>query len=445
MNRIRLFTFMMALLSASLLVVTPIIAQDVPTLVYYSWEPAQTDAFESEQRLLDACGAEGGYTVQLESLPTPDYFDRIDALAASRDLPDVFGVGSGSIDQWAQSGLLLDITDYVERDIMPIKDQYYTGTFGLARSPKPDGAFYAFPYAVINTVLWYNQDAFDAAGVEYPSEEGWTWDEFLDAAKKLTIDKNGDGQIDQWGFWMYRGRYAQTEGWIYQNNGDLLNDTKTRFEPDANAIEALQFLTDLVTVHKVAPPPSLYEGLRLQDVFPLGHAAMWVDGNWQISNTRAQHEADPSIAFRFAAAPIPRGPQWETDVAFGWADMFGIAADTEYPDQAWHLVNCVTGPARTMEYQFAGKIPVYRPTAATEAWLELDQLPPNKQFLLDWATLIGNDSYTPGWSEWRGYSDGQGLEGQIWAVQEGDITLDEAIQNTLELANRVLSRYYPGS
>ncbi len=445
MKSTRPLSLVLALAVAStLLISVPSLAQDdLPVLRYFTWEPAQTDTFEREQELVDACGAEGGYTVELESMVTPDYFDRLEALAAANDLPDVFGVGSGTIDQWAAAGLLLDITEYIERDIMPIRDQYFTGPLELARYPKPDGPYYAFPYAIIHTVLWYNMDAFDAAGLEYPSEEGWTWDEFLAAAEALTIDTDEDGTIDQWGFWMWRGRYAQTEGWIYQNNGSLLNESRTRFAPDENAIEALRFLTDLVLVHEVAPPPSEFEGLRMQDVFPLGHAAMFVDGNWQMNNIRAQHEANPEIAFRFAAAPIPRGPHWEEDTIFAWADMFGIAFDTEYPDQAWHLVNCITGPARTLEYQFAGKIPVYRPTAEDPAWLELDQLPPNKQFLLDWATNPSRASFTPSWSEWRGYTDGQGLEGQIWAVQEGDITLEEAIANVTETANAVLAAVYP--
>lgn len=434
-----LIAMMVVVVSTSL-----VAAQDMPTLRYFSWEPAQTDTFEREQELLNICGAEGGYNVELESLGTPDYFDRLDALAAAGDLPDVFGVGSGTVDEWAAAGLLYDITDFIEADIIPQQENYFSGPFDIARHPKPDGGYFAFPYAIIHTVLWYNQDAFDAAGIPYPDEEeGWTWDEFLAAAEALTIDEDDDGIVDQWGFWMWRGRYAQTEGWVYQNNGDLLNDAKTRFEPDENAVQALQFLTDLVTVHEVAPPPSEFEGLRQQDIVPLGLAAMFVDGNWQMNNFRSQHEADPDVAFRFAAAPIPRGPQWEEDITFGWADMFGIGADTEYPELAWDLIQCITGPTRTLEYQFAGKIPVYRPTAEDEAWLELDQLPPNKSFLLDWAANPIKATFTPSWGEWRGYTDGQGLEGQIWAVQEGDVTFEEGIENATAHANGVLERLYP--
>ncbi len=420
-------------------------AQDVPTLRYFTWEVAQRgpEGEAAERALLDECAAEIGINVELESLVTPDFFQRVSALAAAGDLPDVFGVSSGTIDEWAADGLLLNIQRYVDRDITPIQDKYFTGPFSIARYPKPDGDMFAFPYAIIHTVLWYNMDAFDAAGVPYPSEDGWTWDEFLAAAQALTVDKDDDGRIDQYGFWLYRGRYAQIEPWVYQNNGDLLNTTRTRFEPDDNAIAALEFLTSLVTEYKVAPPPSEFAGFRMQDVFPLGYAAMWVDGNWQIANTRSQHANNPDISFRFAAAPIPRGPNWVEDVAYGWADMFGIAADTPYPDQAWELIKCVTGPRRTVSLSFAGKIPVWRATAESEEWLELDKLPPNKFFLLDWAQFIGPTTYTPGWSEWRGYADGAGLEGLIDAVLEGDLEFADMLSQANEKANSVLTRFYP--
>lgn len=432
------------LLLILLLVIVPVSAQDVPTLRYFTWEVAQLgpEGEAAELALLAECEAEIGIKVELETLRTPEFMQRVAALAAADDLPDVFGVSSGTIDEWARDGLLLNIQEYVDRDIEPIMDQYFSGPFGLTRYPKPDGDMYAFPYAIIHTVLWYNMDAFDEAGIPYPSEDGWTWDEFLNAAKALTVDKDGDGRIDQYGFWLYRGRYAQVEPWIYQNNGNLLNAAQTRFQADDNAVEALRFLTSLVTEHEVAPPPSEFAGFRLQDVFPLGFAAMWVDGNWQIANTRAQHE-DPERAFRFAAAPIPRGPNWESDIAYGWADMFGIAATTQYPDQAWELIKCLTGPKRTVALSFAGKIPVWRATAEAEEWLELDQLPPNKAFLLDWAQLVGPTTFTMGWGEWRGYSDGAGLEGLIDAVLEGEIDLDTMLAQINVRANEVLARFYP--
>ena len=46
--------------------------------------------------------------------------------------------------------------------------------------------------------MYYNKDMFDKYKLPYP-DETWDWDKYLEVAKKLTLDTNGDGQIDQWG------------------------------------------------------------------------------------------------------------------------------------------------------------------------------------------------------------------------------------------------------
>ncbi len=422
----------LAALLASLL---PAAAQDV-TLRYFMWDPSFE---ETEREMVEICAAELGITVEMETVATPDYWTRLQADAAAENLPDVFSMSSGFVDEWIADGLLLNIQEYVDRDIMPEAENYFVGQFDVARYPdKTEGDMYAFPFAFVETVLFYNRDMFDAAGLEYPNPEGWTWEEFLEAAKALTLDSNSDGVIDQYGFWVY-GRYAHIESWIYQNGGDILSADRTQFVADEQAVEALAFLDSLIHEHGVAPEPAEMEGIRQQDVFPLGMAAMWVDGGWNIANNRTQLEGQD---VDWALAPIPRGPSWEADTAYGWPDMLGVAPTTDHPEEAWQFVRCMTGPLRTVERTFPGKLPIYRPTAESEAWLELDQKPDNKAFLLDWAVFTGPTSFTPGWGEWRGYTDGAGLEGQLNAVFNGQTDLETALAAVTEYANGVLGRFY---
>ena len=401
------------------------------------WDPSFE---ETEQEMVDICAAELGINVTMEVIGTPDYWTNLQAQAAAGDLPDVFSMSSGFVDEWTTDGLLLNIQEYVDRDIMPDAENYFTGLFDVARAPdKTTGDMYAFPFAFVETVLFYNQDAFDAAGLDYPNPEVWTWEEFLDAAEALTVDENEDGVVDQYGFWLY-GRYAHIESWVYNNDGRLLNETRTRFDPDENAVEALAFLASLINEHGVAPRPAEMEGIRQQDVFPLGLAAMWVDGSWNIDNNRAQLEGNNA---RWALAPIPQGPSAEGNTAYGWPDLLAIAAMTEHPDESWEFINCMTGPLRTVERTFPGKVPIYRLTAESEEWLETDQMPENKGFLLEWGQFAGPTSFTPGWGEWRGYVGGAGLEGQLDAVFAGDVSLEQALEATRETANEVLARFYP--
>jgi multiple sugar transport system substrate-binding protein len=289
----------------------------------------------------------------------------------------------------------------------------------------------------VETVLFYNKDAFAAAGVSEPTA-GWSWDEFLDAAQKLTLDDNNDGVVDQYGFWFY-GRYAHIESWVYQNDGRLLNGNKTRFEPDANAVEALAFLDGLIHEHGVAPEPKEMEGVRQQDVFPLGLSAMWVDGAWNINGNR-ENIGDE---FEWGIAPLPRGPRASGDQTYGWPDNMSVAATCEHPEEAWEFIKFMTGPARTIDLTFGGKIPIYKSVALSEEFLEADQQPANKGFLLEWANNTGPTSFTPGWGEWRGYTDGAGLQGQLDDVFNGVSDLDAALKNSSGHANGVLGRFYP--
>ena len=66
------------------------------------------------------------------------------------------------------------------------------------------------------------------------------------------------------------GRYAHIEPWVFRNGGRYLNADETALELNDEAKNALKFLTDLVNVEKVAPQPQELEGVRQQDVMPLG-------------------------------------------------------------------------------------------------------------------------------------------------------------------------------
>lgn len=405
-------------------------AQDV-TLTYYTWVSGEAD--EKERALTETCEAELGITVEYTSVPgAGDMMTELRALNTAGELPDVFWMSSGFIDEFAQDGLLLNIQEYVDRDIMPIADEYFTASFDAGRWPdKSEGDIHAFTHHFVETVLYYNIDAFDAADLDYPSV-GWTWDDFLATAQALTFDENEDGLIDQYGHYFY-GRYAHIESWVYQNGGRWLNAEKTEFAPDEAAMEAVMFLDSLIDEYDVAPTPAEMEGI--DNPFGQGLAAMWVDGAWNIDGIR-----DSGI--NFGIGPIPRGPQAEGDTAYGWSDMVAVNANSEHPEEAWQLIKCVTGENRTIDLVDDGKIPVYRSVALSEGWLEADELPANKGFLLEWADNIGPTSFTPGWGEWRGYVGGSGLQGTLDEAFNGNMSIEDAIAAADDVATEVLARFY---
>jgi multiple sugar transport system substrate-binding protein len=404
------------------------------TLNYWIWDPELRD---KTQALIDKFEASHpNIKVELTTLEPKNYWTKLRIAASSKRLPDVFNMSSGYIEEWAKSGFLMNITDYVNKDIN--QEKFFKNLFDTGKDLVGDGNYYAIPFALVTTVLYYNKDMFDEAGLSYPNSD-WTWFEFLRAAKRLTKDKDGDGEIDQWGYWFY-GRYAHIESWIYRNGGSLLDRSKMRFAPDKNAVETLEFLDSLVKDFKVAPQPKQMSGIRQQDVFPRGLAAMWVDGSWNIENNRTIIKDK----FRWGIAEVPLGPHGNPNVAYGWPDFVAISAFTKNKEAAWEFAKFASGEGLDLSMYMAGKIPSYKPLGLSKEFYEEDKQPSEKKLLLDIAAKTMKNSFTQGWGEWRGYgsSESMGLNGAIDGMLNGDYTLDEALKIAEKTANKVLERYY---
>ena len=102
---------------------------------------------------------------------------------------------------WAQQGHMLDLRPYVAADL----DQATISDWSKAQYDAfftADGRQYALPKYHGGLALYYNKDLFDEYHVDYP-EAGWTHDDYLAAMKRLTRDRDGDGETDLWGSMTY--------------------------------------------------------------------------------------------------------------------------------------------------------------------------------------------------------------------------------------------------
>ncbi|SLN75035.1 ABC transporter substrate-binding protein [Roseisalinus antarcticus] len=423
-------TLMKSTLCASALVcVAGAVAAQDTTLTYMLWS---TEQVETEAPAIAAFeAANPGVTVEVQAMPPADYWPRVSALAASGDLPDVMAMSSGFVQEWAEADNLLDLTPLIGEASL---EGYFESAVEIG---KIDGQQVAFPQNWVAPVLYFNRSAFDAAGVDYPSAD-WTWDDFRAAAEALTLDENGDGTPEQYGYWVY-GRYAQTDPWVFRNGGRYVTDDGSALEINEPAVNALAFLASIVD-DGFAPRPQELEGIRQQDVFGMGMAAMWVDGSWNIDNTRNL----VGDSFEWGIAQVPMGPDAtpETAVAYAWADMLAVTTDSEQTDLAWALVQHLTGPTLTAADFTGGKVPAWTATAQSEDWLGRGQQPDNMELILEIGTQPLYTGFTRDWSAWRGYAaaGSGGLNGELDEVFNGRKPLDEALAAATAYGNDVLSR-----
>ncbi len=408
-------------------------AEDV-TLQWWSWDielKAQNEAIIQKFQ-----AANPGVKVELSTMSTSEYWTKIRLLANQKKLPDVFEMSSGYIEEWAKEKLLLDLGPYIEKSFD--KNDYYMSVFDAGKEIAGTGKYVAVPFALVTTVLFYNMDMFDKAGLAYPTDK-WTWEDFRTAAKKLTVDTNKDGKTDQWGFWFY-GRYAHVEPWVFANDGDLIDRTTMAYKPDAKAIEAMRFLTDLVLKDKSAPSKMAMSAYRQQDIFPQGVSAMWVDGSWNIDNNRTV--ADKKM--RWGIAEIPAGPSGNRKYVNGWPDYFAISPFTKNADAAWKFAKFISGEGLDMKMYMAGKIPTYKSLTESPAFMDKGLMPANKDLLIKQAAKTFKTSYTLGWSEWRGYgaAENLGFNGVIDGIIDGAMSFDEGMKTADKNVNKILQRYY---
>lgn len=158
------------------------------------------------------------------------------------------------------------------------------------------------------TLLVYcNPDCFDRAArirghsIELP---GFDWDMsvFKSLAEDLTLDIEGDGRIEQFGFFHPRWVYALPLVWSF--GADVVDPVTMQWRLTGESAEAaLTFYKGLLTDRRVCPREEELP-LLVQDIaFLTGRTAMCINGPWFEPFLRRTHLAD-----RYVVAPIPRGP-----------------------------------------------------------------------------------------------------------------------------------------
>lgn len=251
--------------------------------------------------------------------------------------PDVFQGCCSWFPIWAQKGYTLDLHAYVEEDL----DQTTIAEWDVAQYRSlftRDGRQYGLPKYHGALALYYNKDLFDRYGVSYP-DESWDHDDYLEAMKRLTHDRDGDGQIDLWGSQTYitwDRIQVHVNGW----GGHLVDplDPKKSLMGEQEALAAQDWLRGCMWDERVMATTLDVKKMWPDDAFASGQIAMLEDGSWRLRHILSNAD------FRVGVAPFPAGQVQRVTLAT--TDGFGIYAGTKHPEAAWELVKFLTG----MEY-----------------------------------------------------------------------------------------------
>jgi multiple sugar transport system substrate-binding protein len=285
-------------------------------------------------------------TIQISSgaPTTTDLLQKISAAFVSGDTPDIsytYGYWGGTL---AASGHMLDITKQVSApdvhwDAFPVSAR---------KIAAPAGKVIGMPSIVDVVSLMYNKALFDKAGLAYPTDD-WTWDDFRQAAKKLT-DKStqtfGTAFPVDPGDAAYRF-FPQ----FWQRGGTLLNADQTKSQLNSAAgVGTLDFMNSLAVKDK-----SVYldqTGSKFEPLFVAGRIGMILDGPWLLSDLKTGH-----TDYGVVNLPGVDGKHTTISAPDIWALFDNHDANRAY--WSYQLIKWLTDPAQDARYSLAlGNLPL---------------------------------------------------------------------------------------
>lgn len=361
-------------------------------------------------------------TVKVEVADWDSYWEKLRVLVAGGTPPDVFAMDAPLYPDWQSRGALLNLQTYLDADPAAL-DGVFPVTLEAYKTPE---GFFGLPRDFQTIVLYYNKDMFDAAGVAYPTE-AWTWDDLRATAKKLTLDKDGDGATDQWGFWAEA--YDQEPFWgsvIWSHGGDVVDVAAGKTLIDsAEAAAGFEFIRAMWLDDKSMPTASQLAQYGY-DGFLSGISAMGVSGHWSVPDYAA-------AGIKFDVAPMPAGPAGRATGVNSAG--FVISSATKNPDAAWAFVKFATGEVGQSELSKLGfAIPIRESVAASDAYLK-QEVAINHQMFVDAL------AYARPKPVFRGYEDWSGAVGDaLTTIWEGEAEVPDALAEAVAGGDDALAK-----
>jgi len=350
---------------------------------------------------------------------------------------DVLLVSADLLPALAEKNLLRDLGPALEGNLALEAQDFYPPALDLLRWK---GQLFGLPAEIDPWVMFYNQERFDAASVPYPAGN-WDWDGFLATARALK--KAGSFAFGSWG--------AQVTPFIYQNGGQVVDDPMTPSRAmltDPATLQAVQWYVDLALLEGVMPTPDRLAGYAvgqgrqqtivmsgdaadkaaaqaqadLEQAVSGGDAALWM-GRWSEGGGRWER-----WDFRWGVAPLPTGRQAATVASL---QGYAILAHAEHFDAALQWVDFLT-----RQPPVHGGLPVRRSVAAGDAYRQ--QLRPEITGGLEACLpVLESGVVLPESLEW---TVAEWLKGPLLAVLGGEMTVEAALAEAQQQAERSLSR-----
>lgn len=275
------------------------------------------------------------------------------ASIASGTTPDIYAnVFPGALADLRDAGSVVRLDDFpdfheVMRERMPPEV--------LAQYRSSDGRYYQVAWKSNPVMVLYNARLLREAGV---SSLPATYSEFLDAAARVTRDRDGDGRADQWmatidyyPIW-YKRLFDYYPLYLAAGGTALFEGRRVAFDNEPSRA-AFRFLRECFA--RGYAPVQTFQG----DVFLEGRVAAKFTGPYSISHLERYRAAD----FEYTYGPVPRPDGAAAGRPASYADPKSIVIfkSCRHPREAWEFVKFVISKQNDLRLlELTSQLPIRR-------------------------------------------------------------------------------------
>ncbi len=290
--------------------------------------------------------------INITAISSNDIYTKLAAMATSPDdLPTLFFTSADQAPTLYDLGLTEDLNKWL--------DDSYKAQFanGVVEACTFDKTMAFYPIDVQPSAIIYRKDLFEEKGLKVPK----TWEEFLNCAKALTGDTDGDGKVDRWGFSMVGANNSSGQSrfmsYLWSNGYDMVSQSDGKWKNELGQdgfTDVFSFWTDMNNVHKVVPTGiTEIDYATAANYFAMGYTGMMLSGSNAIGVAYANN-AD--LKGKIASFKIPGDHPGTMLNAEGYA-ICSKATDKEKAAAVDYLKFFTSNDSDLMFWQSSGKIP----------------------------------------------------------------------------------------
>ena len=379
----------------------PITGQTLSVML--SEEPGEQDPLGNA---LNHWAEESGNTIKKIIISHDDMRSKFPAMAKNKDLPDI--VSTTFLHQ-------IYPDEFVNMEDVVDLSKFNQSALNIVGKSYSSDAITGIIEQYTTTSMFYNKDAFAAAGIEAPTVENpWTWDQLYENAAILQ-EKAGV----KYGFAADVSR-ARYDIMMYANGGSLVEKDGDSFKVTVNSPENIATLERFVQANNEVMPKAIWAGGTTDnpvEYFKNGDAAILLSGSWNYNTF-----TNEISKFDFGVMPSPKGTQCQSAIIGGAA--LAIPKNGKHPELAEQFVQWLFEEDHYKEYLQLHKGLSVMNDVAYEP--ETDKAKEDFKLMQNETNYVTDTFMTDESSSWRNYKDNEYRDALKRPVS-GEITAKEAL------------------